>query len=386
MKNKDLNFFATTAKGMEFLLVQELESIGALDIKEVRAGVTFRGSLECAYKACLYSRIANRILLVINTINVRDAEELYTGIQALNWNEHLDINKTFVVDFSTHASTRNEELNHTHFAALKVKDAIVDQFRALQGSRPNIDPVRPDLRINVYLHGDKATVSIDLSGESLHKRGYREDGTQAPLKENLAAAILLLSGWSLGARRDFIDPMCGSGTLAIEAALIASNTAPGLLRKSFGFMGWLGHEPTIWKKLLEQAQEKIIEDPEQLPKIIGYDHDPRAIQVALSNLEKAGLSKLVNFEQQELSACKPSSAHGILVTNPPYGERMGDVERLKFLYRELGDIMKKKFQGWEGYIFTSNPDLAKAVGLRTSRRFVLFNGSLECRLLKYDLY
>ena len=386
MLNKDLDFFATTAKGMEFLLAQELKGIGAVEIKEVRAGVIFRGSLECAYKACLWSRVANRVLLVLKTINAHDANQLYIGIQEINWADHLDINNTFVVDFSTNNSVRNSQLIHTHFGALKVKDAIVDQFRTLYGARPSIDPLQPDLRVNVYLHGEDATISIDLSGESLHKRGYREEGANAPLKENLAAAILCLSGWSQDSQIAFIDPMCGSGTLPIEAALIASNVAPGLLRKSFGFTKWLGHRAEIWERLVQEAQEKIIQDPKKLPQIVGYDHDSQAIAVALSNLEKAGLKGRVHFEKRALSTCEPVSAHGILVTNPPYGERMGDVERLKFLYQELGDLMKKKFQGWQGYIFTSNPDLAKAVGLRTSRRFVLFNGSLECRLLKYDLY
>lgn len=386
MLNKDLNFFATTAKGMEFLLAQELKDIGAIDIKEVRAGVLFGGSLECAYKACLYSRIANRILYVLKTVNARDAKELYTGIQEINWADHLDINNTFIVDFSSNNSARNNQINNTHFGALKVKDAIVDQFRTLFGARPSIDPLKPDLRINVYLQDEKATISIDLSGESLHKRGYREEGSEAPLKENLAAALLVLSGWSHDKAMAFIDPMCGSGTLPIEAALMASNVAPGLLRTSFGFTNWLGHDAELWKRLVKEAQEKIIQDPKKLPKIVGYDRDARALSVALSNLEKAGLKGRVIFEQRALSTCEPISAHGILVTNPPYGERMGDVEKLKFLYQELGDIMKKKFKGWQGYIFTSNPDLAKAVGLRTSRRFVLFNGSLECRLLKYDLY
>lgn len=370
---------------MEFLLAQELKEIGAQDIQEVRAGVTFKGDLEVGYKACLYSRIANRVLLVLKTIKAHDADELYAGIQEINWAEHLDIHKTFVVDFSASNLARNDQLNHTHFGALKVKDAVVDQFRNAHGARPSIDQQNPDLRINVYLHGTDAIISIDLSGESLHKRGYREEGTEAPLKENLAAAIVLLSGWPKQGI-DFIDPMCGSGTLPIEAALIATNTAPGLLRKSFGFMTWRGYKPEIWQKLVLEAQNKIILDEKKLPKIIGYDYDAQAILTAQSNLGKAGLKKHVIFEHRELSLLEPISPHGIIIANPPYGERMGDVEKLTFLYKKLGDLMKKKFKGWEGYIFTSNPDLAKAVGLRTSRRFVLFNGSLECRLLKYDLY
>lgn len=388
MKDKQLNFFATTAKGMELLLAQELRDLGARDIQEVRAGIIFKGSLECGYKACLWSRTANRILLILKSIKAHTAEELYEGIQKIHWPDHLSINNTFVVDFlaSDSPSGRNAQLIHTHFGALKVKDAIVDQFRNLKGERPSIDPLNPDVRINVYLYGNEATVSIDLSGESLHRRGYREEGSDAPLKENLAAAILLLSDWPSDEGKDFIDPMCGSGTLPIEAALMARRIAPGLLRKSFGFMKWHGHEPLLWQRAVQEAKEAKLDSKKVLPKIIGYDKDPRVIRVAISNLIKAGLKDAVHFEQRELSDCEPSGAKGILVANPPYGERLGEVEELRSLYRQLGDVMKQRFKGWQGYIFTSNADLAKSVGLRTAKRFILYNGPIECRLLKYDLY
>jgi len=385
MKKEQYIFFATTAKGMEPILSEELQEIGARDIKEAPAGVRFNGSLECGYKACLWSRTANRILLVLKTVKAGDAAQLYAGIQKIHWPDHLNIENTFAVTF-TASHQNNEKLRHTHFGALKVKDAIVDQFRSLFNARPSVDPLNPDLRINIYLHENEATISIDLSGESLHKRGYREEGSEAPLKENLAAAALLLAGWHKKAGLDFIDPMCGSGTLPIEAALIKSRIAPGLLRKSFGFMGWLGHVPMLWKRLVEEAKDTIERDIKKLPKICGYDRDGRVIRVALSNLKKAGISSQVHFEQRELSRCAPLGAHGILVVNPPYGERLGEVEKLKTLYEALGNLMKQKFCGWEGYILTSNPDLAKAVGLRTSRRFILYNGSLPCRLLKYELY
>lgn len=388
MMNHEYNFFATTAKGMEFLLAQELKEIGATDIEEQKAGVAFKGTLESAYKACLWSRTASRILLILKIVKARDPQQLYEGIQQIHWPDHLSVNRTFAVNFSASQAqlTNNEELRHTHYAALKVKDAVVDQFRALQGVRPSVDPIQPDVRLNIYLHDDQATISIDLSGESLHRRGYREEGSEAPLKENLAAAILLLCQWSPLETRDFIDPMCGSGTLPIEAALIAARVAPGLLRKSFGFMGWCGHDPLLFKRLVQEARDMVVTDQKKLPRIAGYDKDARAISIALSNLEKAQLKGLVHFEKREVKQCEPSSERGILVVNPPYGERLGEVERLKVLYQQLGDILKQKFKGWEGYILTSNPDLAKCVGLKTSRRFVLFNGSIECRLLKYDMY
>lgn len=373
---------------MEPLLKEELLKCGATDVQEAVAGVSFKGSLECGYRACLWSRTASRILLVLKTFKAATAEELYEGVLGIDWNAHLTIQTTFAVSFSASQSQlqRNSQIKHTHFAALKVKDAIVDQMRELYDDRPSIDPVNPDVRINVYLHDNMATLSIDLSGESLHRRGYREQGNEAPLKENLAAAIVLLADWQKAPGKDFIDPMCGSGTLVLEAALIACNKAPGLLRQSFGFLRWQGHIPSLWKKLVAEAEAEVITDSQKLPKISGFDKDPRSIAIATSNLAKAGFKGWVSFKVQELSDCAPSSAQGIIVTNPPYGERMGDVEKLKPLYSQLGDIFKQKFKGWDAYIFTSSPDLAKVVGLKTARRFVLFNGSLECRLLKYNLF
>lgn len=388
MKHGQLDFFATTAKGMEPLLKEELLHCGATDLHEAIAGISFKGSLECGYRACLWSRTASRILLVQKTIKACNAQELYDGIKSIHWDEHLSIQTTFAVSFSASQSQlqQNNQLSHTHFAALKVKDAIVDQMRESYGDRPSIDPVNPDVRINVYLHDNKAIVSIDLSGESLHRRGYREQANEAPLKENLAAAMVLLSEWRAEPGKDFIDPMCGSGTLVLEAALVASNKAPGLLRRSFGFMRWRGHVPSVWNKLVTEAEEQVIKDPKKLPLLSGFDKDKHAIAIAKANLAKAGLGDFVTFKVQDLSLSEPTSEKGILMTNPPYGERMGEVEKLKSLYRQLGDLLKHRFKGWDAYIFTSSPDLAKAVGLRTARRFVLFNGALECRLLKYNLY
>jgi 23S rRNA (guanine2445-N2)-methyltransferase / 23S rRNA (guanine2069-N7)-methyltransferase len=384
----DLEFFATTAKGMEPLLVSELQEWGAIDCKEVRAGVQFAGPMAIGYKACLYSRVANRILLVVKTIPAHDADELYEGVRTIHWQDHLSTKKTFAVDFllSHSRDARNPNIIHTHFGALKVKDAIVDYFRDLQGSRPSVDPVNPDVRVNVYLHQDEATVSIDLSGESLHRRGYRREGTEAPLKENLAAAIVMLTDFHRREDLDFLDPMCGSGTICIEAALMKRRIAPGLLRKNFGFMGWLCHRPELWQKMVDEATGKIHRGRKKFPKIVGYDKDQRAIKIALGNLEQTGLAHDVHFEVRDISKCERIGDHGVLVTNPPYGERLGEIKMLSSLYKQLGDVMKQKFAGWEGYIFTGNMELAKSVGLKASRRFVLFNGSLECRLLKYELY
>lgn len=388
MKNEIFEFFVSTAKGMEPLLALELTDLGVSNINEARAGVSFHGTLTDAYKVCLYSRVANRLLLVLKRVEATNARALYEGVKSILWHEHLAVENTFAVDFSINSSPslRNKEIIHSHFAALKVKDAIADHFRAKVGARPFVDVIRPDVRINAYLLGNEATISIDLSGDSLHKRGYRAEGDLAPLKENLAAAILLLADWHKSQEKSFIDPMCGSGTLPIEAGLMAKKVAPGLLRNYFGFLGWLGHMPKIWQELKEEAKSLVIKDPKKLPPIVGYDRDSRALKIATDNVLKSGLKDVVSIKKQELSLLKPVSEHSILVVNPPYGERLGEIEKLRPLYKELGDIMKQRFKGSNGYIFTSNPELAKCIGLKASRRFVLFNGSLECRLLKYDLY
>lgn len=383
------SFFATTAKGMEPLLVEELKSQGALEVQEARAGAVFKGTLETAYRACLWSRIANRVLLPLKTFSAPTPEKLYGGVKSIRWSDHLSPENTIAVDFSSSRS----QITHTHFGALKVKDAICDQLRSTQGTRPSVAIHRPDLRINVYVNEDQATLSLDLSGESLHLRGYREEGASAPLKENLAAAILMLAGWKdLSTTHDiaFLDPMCGSGTLPIEAAMMAAQIAPGLGRDYFGFLKWQGHIPRTWQRLLAEAQEirtqRLSEGKKNFPRIVGYDADFRAVRAALNNIERAGLRGLVHIEKRDFTLCDRIEEKGVIILNPPYGERLGDVEALKPLYQNIGDTFKKKFKGWTGYVFTGNQELAKSVGLKASRRFVLFNGPIECRLLKFELY
>ncbi len=386
-KSTAQSFYITTAKGMEEVLLNELLSIGISAPTLGRAGVSFKGTLRDAYKVCLWSRVANRVLLPLKTFTASNPEKLYGEVRSIRWSDHLGPEQTLAVDFSSSQS----EISHTHFGALKTKDAIVDQLRSVKGARPSIDPAHPDVRVNVYLLKNEATVSIDLSGDSLHRRGYREEGATAPLKENLAAGLLLTAGWqelSKDPKAEFLDPMCGSGTLPLEAAFIAARVAPGLGRSYFGFSGWLPHREDLWTELCKEAEEMRIRDRKKLPRVVGFDRDFRAVRVALANSERAGLTTSVHFEKRELAACSPNmpDGRGIIMVNPPYGERIGDIDELRPLYREIGHSFKQKFKGWEGYVFTGSPDLAKEVGLQASRRYVFFNGAIECRLLRYELY
>jgi len=379
-----MRFFATSPKGMEDLLVEELRQLGASAAKASLAGAYFQGDLALAYRVCLWSRLANRILLPLAKFPASDAEALYAGVYALHWDQHLGLDNTFLVDFNG----SNAQINNTHFGALKVKDAVVDWFRTHQGGRPSIVSIRPDLRLNLHLYGDDATLSLDLSGESLHRRSYRQDGGLAPLKENLAAAILVRAGWPAiaAAGGALVDPLCGSGTLPIEAALIASDTAPGLLRDYFGFLGWKQHDAALWKSLREEAQTRRTLGLSRLPPIFGYDADPRAVRNALVHLKQAGLDGYIQITQRalaELSA--PPVTPGLVIANPPYGERLGEVALLEPLYTQLGERLRTGFGGWRASLFTGNPDLGKRMGLRAKKHHALYNGALPCRLLHFDI-
>ncbi len=378
-------FFANAARNIESLLADELKGLGLNGVRETRGGVHFSGPIREAYRVCLWSRVANRVFLPLASFMADSAEALYAGVQGINWSEHLDCSATFAVD--CHVS--NSAITHNHFAALKVKDAIVDQFRDQTGERPSIDTDRPNLRINVHLYKDEATISLDLSGESLHRRGYRTEGAAAPLKETLAATLLLRAGWPEIASQGggLVDPMCGSGTLPIEAALIAGDIAPGLLRTYWGFTGWRQHNPELWDTLESEAKERRATGLACIPAIRGYDHHPAAIRSALANLERAGLQGQVHFEKRaidDLPACREGET-GLVIVNPPYGERLGEDSELPALYAQLGATLKSTFQGWRAAIFTGNPPLAQHLGLRVSRKHTLFNGPIECKLLHIDV-
>ncbi len=376
------NFFATCPKGLEELLAQELTALGAHNIKITRAGVNFEGQMIDAYRVCLWSRLASRILMPLLSCEVLSAQALYDQIRTIPWDQHVTAFGTLAVDFSG----TNSAITHSNFGALKVKDAICDQLRDQHGERPSVDTVTPDLRLNVYLQRDIATVSLDLSGDSLHRRGYRLDSVAAPLKENLACAILLRADWPNIAAHGgtLVDLMCGSGTLCLEAALIAADIAPGLTRDHFGFLRWPQHDRNTWITLVDAAKTRRAEGLARLPTIVGYDQDDEAIRSARHNAERLGLENHLRFVRRELTNTSgESTAAGLVIINPPYGHRMGEKDTLPALYRELGQQCKTHFPNWRVALFTGNPDMGRHVGIRPQRKHSLYNGAIECKLLHY---
>lgn len=379
----DQLFFASAPLGLEGLLASELTGLGAQQVREARAGVHFRGSIATAYRICLWSRLANRVLLPLAHFPAADPDQLYDGVQTVDWAEHLRVDGTLAVDF---VSSRSR-ITHGLYGAQKVKDAIVDQFQQREGRRPDVRLSEPAIRINVHVDRDVAAVSLDLAGDSLHRRGYRLSGGAAPLKENLAAGILIRGGWPELAIQggDCLDPMCGSGTLPIEAALMAGDVAPGLLRSYFGFLGWEQHRPAIWEGLVAEAAERRTAALERLPRIVGYDLDREAVAAAWQNVERAKLEGLVHIERKALADARPLGPHGLVVMNPPYGERLGEAEELTALYRQAGDVLRQYFQEWRLTLLTGNPELAFQLGIRARRHYALYNGRIPCRLFNFDI-
>ncbi|MDE2388702.1 MAG: bifunctional 23S rRNA (guanine(2069)-N(7))-methyltransferase RlmK/23S rRNA (guanine(2445)-N(2))-methyltransferase RlmL, partial [Betaproteobacteria bacterium] len=378
--------FATTPKAMEGILANEIQALGGKNVQQKLAGVAFQGDLALAYQACLWLRTASRVLLLLGSFEVKSQQDLYDGVQRIDWSTHLNADDSLAVSFS---SKNNPAINNTHFGALKVKDAIVDQMRAKFGSRPNVDTEYPDIRVNVYLHNDTAQLSLDLSGESSHKRGYRETNIAAPIKENLAAAILLRAGWPEIAQQggSLLDPMCGSGTLLVEGALIAADIAPGLQRDYFGFLGWKQHDPALWRDIWNAAQQRREIGLSKLPVIAGFDQDRRTVAAALQHVENAGLAGKIHIEKRDIAdaAAAESWPKGLIVCNPPYGERLGDEEQAGALYRRFGEVLKQRFTGWQAAMIIGNPELGFKLGIRSQKPITLFNGALECKLLRFAI-
>ncbi len=381
-------WFATCPKGIESLLTHELESLGATDCRQTVAGVYFHGPLVTGYRACLWSRVANRILLPMITVDAADADSLYRGLRQFPWQDWMRVRQTFAIDFSG----QNREIRNTQFGAQKVKDALVDYFQASVGQRPSVSRQHPDLRFNVRLSKDRAIVALDMSGGSLHRRGYRSQAGSAPLKENLAAALLLRADWPGMAARGgaLIDPMCGSGTLLLEGAMMAADIAPALSRGRFGFEAWRDHNPEQWRAVLSDAQARAERGRQrELPEIRGYDADFRLVRRAQENIAGLGLERAVRVTCKPLGELRRPTHRvlpdGLVICNPPYGERLGDKASLRYLYRELGEAMKREFDDWQAAIFTSDLELGKAIGLRSHKQYRFYNGAIASTLLLFDL-
>jgi 23S rRNA (guanine2445-N2)-methyltransferase / 23S rRNA (guanine2069-N7)-methyltransferase len=377
-----LSFLASAPRGFADLLARELGALGAAGVRERAAGVAFSGPLECAYRACLWSRLANRVFLELGEFEVRDAQEFHAAVRGMDWAAHFGPAATLACDFSG----RHPAITHTHFGALKLKDGIVDALRDATGRRPDVSLERPDVRVHAHARGSRVSVSLDLSGESLHRRGYRAAGGEAPLKENVAAGVLLRAGWQelAAGGAQFLDPLCGSGTFCIEAALIAADRAPGLTRDYFGFLGWRGHDAALWTRLRAEAEARARVGTARARILRGTDRDPRAIDSARENARRAHIGQLLHFETAPLSAAAPAAeaAAGLVCTNPPYGVRLEDRAAARAVHRELGTVLRERFQGWDAAVLTGVPALGMELGLRAWRTHTVWNGAIECRLLR----
>ena len=389
-EHASLHFFATAARGTADLLAGELRAIGAIAVHERSAGCDFEGDLGTAYRACLWSRVAHRVLLELARYPVGDADDLYAQATSLAWEQFIDPGQTIAVDFNP---AHGAPVAHGVYGAQRIKDAVVDRLRERTGERPSVSLDAPDVRVFVHLSAARAhvpaeaRVSIDFAGASLHQRGYRAAAGEAPLRETLAAALLMRSGWPeiAAAGGAFCDPMCGAGTLVIEAALMAAGIAPGLLREDFAFTRWRGHDETLWRHLHGEAKRQAKTASGDLPAIIGSDTDPRAVALARANATRAGIAGLVGFEQRAVAdAAPPGGGPGLLLTNPPYGGRMGADDELAPLYAALGQVLVTRFGGWRAALLTGDPGLGRHVGLRAVRRHTFWNGAIECRLLRFE--
>jgi putative N6-adenine-specific DNA methylase len=364
-----------TLAGLEGVLAGELAALGARDIATGVRLVSFRGDRRLLYRANLWCRTAIRFLRPIRSFPATNERELYNGVRSIDWRQYLDVDGSLAIDPVVH----NSFCKHSLYAAQLAKDAIADQFRSRTGRRPSVDLKDPDLRINLHVNQNQVTVHLDSSGDSLHKRGYRAEASEAPINEVLAAGILLLTGWDRA--MPLVDPMCGSGTFAIEAARLARNVAPGILRP-FAFERWKDYDRAMHSELDKEARAAARDG---LPLVIvGSDCDCRVVEIARQNVRNAGVVTSVRIETMDFADLSPPAPPAVLVVNPPYDERM-KVDALPSFYRRIGDTLKRRFDGYTAFVFTGNLEAAKHVGLRTSQRIPLFNGAIECRLLRYEI-
>ena len=374
--NQDTSFLAKTFYGFEPLLEKELRKLGAKNIKSINRAVSFEGDLGFLYKANLSLRTALRILMPIGFFPVKSQTDLYRAIDRIDWSKWFSADQSFIIDVTLFS----DHFNHSLFVAQKAKDAIVDQFSKKEGKRPSVTTENPDIRIQLHLQGDQLTISLDSSGNSLHQRGYRIETNIAPINEVLAAGILLHSGWE--GKTYFYDPMCGSGTLAIEAAMIACNIPPSLNRATFSFMNWRNFDAELFEVIRNSSLSKV---REFRGHIYASDKAPSAVRKAQENIEKAGLEEYISVVRSDFFfADRPSDVPLHVVFNPPYGERLSiDAD---VFYGKIGDTLKKEYQGCEAWFITANIEALKSVGLRPSRKIKMFNGKLESRLVNYELY
>lgn len=367
---------ATTLYGLEDVLSGELEELGASVEKKGNRALRFHGDISTLYMSNLCLRTASRILVPLIRRRVMSDRDLYALARDVDWKKHMTVRDTFAVS----SVANSPRFRHSNYVSLKVKDAIADQFRDAAGRRPSVDRERPALQVNVHIDRDICTISLDSSGAPLHRRGYRLEGRGAPLNEALAAGMILLAGWD--GRTSFIDPMCGSGTLPIEAAMIASRFAPGLLRGSFGFMRWPGYDRKLFERIFEETGKKAT-----APRcsICGSDISKRAVETARKNAGRTPFKESIRFSSEPFEKASPPPPPGVVMMNPPYGRRMGGEDLIDF-YKSIGDIMKSKYQGYEAWIISGNREALKFVGLRPSKKHTLYNGPVECRFQRYELY
>jgi putative N6-adenine-specific DNA methylase len=370
-------FFAPCPRGLEGPLATELTVLGATAIAPAEGGVAFAGERELAYRANLESRIASRVLWQVTRRRYRDESDLYRLARGVDWTAHFRVERTLRVDVAATGS----KLRSLEFATLRIKDAVCDRFRDETGRRPSVDKERPDVRLHAYLTADEATLYLDTSGEALFKRGYRRDTEAAPLRENLAAGLLALTGGD--ATRAFLDPMCGGGTIAIEAALAAADRAPGLDRR-FGFQKLAWFDGPTWQRLRQCAHDRVRAAP-ATPMIFASDVDRRSVAHCQGNAAAAGVADWIDVAQADVLTRAAPADSGVLLANPPYGMRLDDATRLAAFYPRLGDALKRRFAGWTAFIFTGDLRLADLIGLRPSRRTPLWNGNVECRLYRFEV-
>jgi putative N6-adenine-specific DNA methylase len=372
-----LRMIAKTIYGSEDLLTRELTDIGAHDIKPMNRSVEFFGDKRILYKANLWCRTATRIIVPIADFSAADENQLYQASMRIDWSRYLTLDQTFAIDAVIVDST----FTHSLFIAQKIKDAIADRFRNKTGQRPSVDVKNPDILINAFIYQNHCTLAIDSSGEPLFKRGYRQKTGKAPLHEILAASIVLRSEWDRNSA--FVDAMCGSGTIVIEAALLARNIAPGLTRKKFGFMNWSDYDADLFKSLVREARDVVI--PKLNFPIAGSDIDARQVHEAAENADRAGIGENITFKRSDIEDLIPPPPPGVVIINPPYGDRM-ELADIQSSYHAIGNAFKKNFTNYDAFVFTGNLAASKHIGLRTSKRIQMYNGPIECRLLKFEMY